>query len=373
MKNKIFKYDFLIIGSGLIGAITAYALCKKNFNVLIIDKNDNNFKDNRTLAVNANSKELLEQLGIWNELKFKPQPINKIVIKDYINSSPLLFINKDSPMGSVIFNKELHKILIKKLKTLKALKTNTNLDLRNITPNKLIKIRNRNYKFKKIIVSIGKSINMSSGQKSIIFNKNHHSYVGFFNHENDHKNIAYEIFKKEGPLAVLPSPSKDRRKSTFIFSTNKDISYLDLKLLIKKNFNISHGKLKFDKLINKFPITPHLKKYDKNYIYIGDTLRSIHPVAGQGWNLGVKDIQTLCKLIEQYPLESKIFNSIYYSRRAVESVLYLGFTSLVNYLYENQNTVNKNVLNIGFRTFRNFRLLRDLFIKQAMGKINLID
>ena len=113
MKNKIFKYDFLIIGSGLIGAITAYALCKKNFNVLIIDKNDNNFKDNRTLAVNANSKELLEQLGIWNELKFKPQPINKIVIKDYINSSPLLFINKDSPMEVLYSIRSCTRYLLK--------------------------------------------------------------------------------------------------------------------------------------------------------------------------------------------------------------------------------------------------------------------
>ena len=44
----------------------------------------------------------------------------------------------------------------------------------------------------------------------------------------------------------------------------------------------------FDNSMYKYPVIPHLKKYNKDFIYIGDFLRSIHPVAGQGWNLGVK-------------------------------------------------------------------------------------
>ena len=65
MKNKIYKYDFLVIGAGLIGAITALALVKK-FKVLVIDKN-NKPRDNRTLAVNANSTDL--KAGVWDNLK----------------------------------------------------------------------------------------------------------------------------------------------------------------------------------------------------------------------------------------------------------------------------------------------------------------
>ncbi len=373
MKNKISKYDFLIVGGGLIGSLTAFALIKKNFKVLIVDKKNNNYKDKRTLAVNANSKEFLEDLGIWNNLYSTSQPINKIIIKDYINNLPLFFVHKNKPMGNVIFNKELYQTVRNKLEKLKIIKTSININLYDLMPNKPIKIDKRNYIFKKIIISVGKSINSISGQKSIIFSRDHHSYVGFFKHEKDHKNIAYEIFKREGPLAVLPSPSNDRRKSTFIYSTSKDISHKNIHSIINRNFKFTHGHLKFDKLIDEFPLTPHLKKYNRNFIYIGDTLRSIHPVAGQGWNLGVKDIQTLCKLTEQYPLESGTFNSIYYSRRIIESTLYLGFTSLVNYLYENHNSLNSNILKLSYKTLRDFRSLRHLFINQAMGKINLID
>ena len=373
MKNKISKYDFLIVGGGLIGALTAFALCKKNFNVLVIDKKNYTLKDNRTLAVNANSKEFLENLDLWNELNSRPQPINKIIIKDYINSSPLFFVNKNESMGNVILNREIHELIRKKLKKLKILKTNININFEDLKPNKLININRTNYIFKKIIISVGKSINQSQKYKSIVFNQGHNSYVGFFKHANDHESVAYEIFSKEGPLAVLPSPYSNRKKSTFIYSTNKKTSYSNIHSIIKKNFQSSHGNIIFDKSIDKFPVTPHIKKYDKDFIFIGDTLRSIHPVAGQGWNLGVKDIQTLCKLTEKYPLENSIFNSIYYSRRIIESSIYLGFTSTINFIYENQNTLNRNIVKTGYESLRNFSFFRNIFIKQAMGRINLID
>ena len=82
MKNKIHKYDFLIVGAGLIGTLTALALKQKKFKVLVIDNKNDTSIDKRTLAVNANSKDFLKKLGIWKMLKSKPQPIDKIIIKD---------------------------------------------------------------------------------------------------------------------------------------------------------------------------------------------------------------------------------------------------------------------------------------------------
>ena len=373
MKNKILKYDFLVVGGGLIGALAAFALHKKNYKILVIDKNNDILKDKRTLAVNANSKEFLEQLDLWRHISSKPQEIKKIIIKDYINSSPLLFSNNNEPMGNVIFNNELYQILRKKLTNLKLLKTNIEINLEDLKQLKKLKISNKFYTFKKIIISIGKNVNLIPEKKSIIFDDGHNSYVGFFNHINDHNNIAYEVFKKEGPLAILPSPSFNRKRSTFIYSTNKKTSQAKIKSIIKKDFKFSHGRMIFDNSMYKYPVIPHLKKYDKDFIYIGDSLRSIHPVAGQGWNLGVKDIQTLCKLTDQYHLDFKIFNSIYYSRRMTESFLYLGFTSFINFVYENQKPFNKRIIKAGYEGLRNFEFARKLFIKQAMGRINLID
>tara|TARA_B100001093_G_scaffold480612_1_gene510641 strand:- start:725 stop:1186 length:462 start_codon:yes stop_codon:yes gene_type:complete len=107
MKNKIFNYDFLVVGAGLIGALTALRLIQSNYKVLVVDKKRWPQKDNRTLAVNANSKDFLVQLGLWKKLKSHPEPINKIVISDSVNTTPLVFENEDESMGSVIFNYEL--------------------------------------------------------------------------------------------------------------------------------------------------------------------------------------------------------------------------------------------------------------------------
>ena len=372
MKNKIFKYDFLIVGGGLIGALTALSLHKKKSRILVIDEKKGSSRDQRTLAVNANSRDFLENLDLWNGIKTKPQLIKKIVIKDYINSSPLIFSDQKEPMGNVIYNSELIKIVHRKLNNLKILKKNINIKLNKLTPNKIIIIQKKKYIFKKIIISVGKKIIFDESQKNIVFKGGDFSYVGFFQHKKNHNNIAYEVFNKDGPLAILPAPSKNNKKSTFIFSTKEKTTLSKIQSLIKDNFSHSHGQITFHKDIQKFPITPHLTRYDKNYIYVGDSLKSIHPVAGQGWNLGVKDIQTLINLIEQYPIESKMFNPIYYSRRMIESTVYFGFTSLINLLYENQNTLNYNVIKTGYLGLQNFKRLRNLFIKQAMGRFNLV-
>ena len=65
--------------------------------------------------------------------------------------------------------------------------------------------------------------------------------------------------------------------------------------------------MSFKRKIFQFQLNPHISKsFQNKYILIGDTLRSIHPVAGQGWNLGVKDIQSFCKTLDQYPLFHQI-------------------------------------------------------------------
>ena len=372
MKNKIFNYDFLIVGAGLIGSLTALALQQKKLKVLLIDKKISPSKDQRTLAVNANSKDFLTQLGIWNYIKTKPQLIKKIIIKDYKNSDPLIFNNEKEPMGSVINNSELLNLVRERLKKLKILEADININLEKLIPNQTLSFHDKKYSFKKIIISIGKNITSEIEQQKIIFDNGDYSYVGFFKHKKNHDNVAYEIFNENGPLAVLPSPSINNKRSTFIYTSNERTTYSKIKSMINKNFSHSHGKTFFDKKIYKFQVTPHLTKYNKNYLYVGDSLKSIHPVAGQGWNLGVKDIQLLTSLIDQYPIESDTLNLVYYSRRMVEASVYFCFTTLINYLYENQSTLNENLIKLGYKSLKNFSLFRNLFIKQAMGRLNLV-
>ena len=373
MKNKIFNYDFLVVGAGLIGSLTALRLSQSKYKVLIIDKKSEPLKDNRTLAVNANSKDFLDQLGLWRKLKSSPEPINKIEISDNTHSSPLVFENEDEPMGNVILNHELLSLAKAALIKKKILFYNVDLPLSNILKTKTIQINNKKYSFKHSILCLGKNFTDKAFINKYVFTHDHKSYVGFFKHSIQHYQTAYEIFTPNGPLAILPAPNKSKKVSTFIYSSNKKNSYQNIKALIKKYFHSSHGELIFDKASYQFEILPHLSKpksYD--FFLVGDALRSIHPVAGQGWNLGIKDIQQLMILLNFYDLENPNLLKKYYDQRSIESFSYLTFTILLNSLYENQNPISNFLTNLGFKSLKSSKYLRSIFIKQAMGRLNLI-
>ena len=373
MKKKIYKYDFLVVGAGLIGSLAALQLIKKNYSVLIIDKNKQLINDNRTLAVNANSRDFLIKLGLWSKLKSKPESIKKIIIKDNINDFPLVFENVDEEMGSVIYNNELLKESRKALKKRKFLLEEVSIPIENFISNKKISIKNKNYIFKNIVLCLGKKFNNENIINKFLFPTNHNSFVGFFDHSYSHNQAAYEIFTKDGPLAVLPSPNKSKKKSTFIYSTKKNISNLGLHNLLNNHFKKTHGKISLNNGTKKFELLPHLSLEKSNkYILIGDSLRSIHPVAGQGWNLGIKDIQTLTDILDIYDLGDINFIKKYYQHRKIESFTYLSFTSILNIFYENQNPISNVFIKTGFSILKNFDFLRNTFIKQAMGRTKLI-
>ena len=372
MKKKIHKYDFLIIGGGLIGSIAAVALQQKNFKVLVIDKNSK-FSDNRTLAINSNSRSFLTSLGLWRNFKEKPENINKIVIQDYLNQEPLIFKNTQSPMGYVAYNQEILSKTKNKLRKSNSLIENFEVPVNKILLAKKFEFKNSCYMFKKIILCLGKNFDLPQTISKISLLSKHKSFVGFFDHSKNHNNIAYEMFTKNGPLAVLPAPKINKKQSTFIFSTTKDLSKIELDNLLQKFFKDTHGSIKLLPKISNFNVYPHISNVlDNNYILMGDMLRSIHPVAGQGWNLGIKDIQTLCDLLNTYKIDDPQLDKIYNSKRLVESSVYLGFTSALNNMYENENPISHLIIKSVYQTLLKVGFVRNSFIKQAMGELNLV-
>ena len=371
MKNKIFKYDFLIVGAGLVGSLAAMALHQKKYKVLVIEKNKLFPNDQRTLAVNANSRDFLKNLGIWKTLKFNFESIEKIVIKDYINKKDLIFQNAEESMGSVIFNMSLLKISRDYLTKNKILLTNIDFNSLNFRAKTIVSINSKKYFFNKAIISLGKNYENSEKLKKNTFDKGHHAYVGFFKHQKKNNQKSYEIFTPKGPLAVLPSPSNEKKSSTFIFSTKNKMTFTNLSNLIKNNFYPSHGNINLRSSISYYPIKPHLSRsIQKDILLIGDTAHSIHPVAGQGWNLGIKDIQVLCSCLETYSIDDINFDDFYFSKRIFENISYLTFTNSLNFLYENKKPFTKSIIKLSHFVLSQFPYLKNLFIKQAMGKVS---
>ena len=249
--------------------------------------------------------------------------------------------------------------------------TNIDFDSFNLKSKKIFSINAKNCICNKIIFSLGKNYANHEYLKKNIFDSGHKAYVGFFKHQKDHNQTAYEIFTPSGPLAVLPSPSRQKKSSTFIFSTKNKMSFSKLSAMVKSNFDSSHGNIFMRSSISYYPIKPHLSRpSQKDILLIGDIAHSIHPVAGQGWNLGIKDIQTLCSCLDKYGIDDINFDDYYLSKRIIENLTYLKFTNILNYLYENQKPISKSIIKACHFALSQFPYLKNLFIKQAMGKVN---
>ena len=370
MKKIQLNYDFLIVGAGLIGSLTGLTLLKKGFKVLVIEKNSPKIYDNRTIAINANSKDFLKSLRIWEKIKLTPEPINKIEISSSTTKKIIKFKDQFEPLGYVAYNHEILSLARRELISSSSILFKVFVCEKKLKINESIIINQKSYTFRQIIFSTGKNSNYKDQYN---FLSNHHAYVGFFHHSYDHKNVAYENFTKKGPLAILPAPAKNKQYSTFIYSTSEKMELKSLGSLIQKSFIATHGKITLNKKFFKFKISPKIIKENKqNNIFIGDALRSIHPVAGQGWNLGIKDIQTLINVIDNYYDDSEKLIKQYYSRRIVESFTYLTFTTFLNGLFENQNFIKKIFIKASFKLFDLDGIFKKNFIKQAMGRSQLL-
>ena len=110
-------------------------------------------------------------------------------------------------------------------------------------PQSIISI-NKNIFFNKMIISLGKNYENNEILNKTKFKSLHQAHVGFFDHQKNHNQIAYEIFTPNGPLAVLPSPSTYKKSSTFIYSTKDDMNVNSISNIIKYYFLSSDGKLK---------------------------------------------------------------------------------------------------------------------------------
>ena len=134
--------DITIIGGGLIGLFLAPILAKLNFKVALVDKEKivqktNIENDSRTTAISLGTKLFLEKYGIWKKISRYAEPINQIEVLNRESNSNIFFNNNisKSPMGFIVENKTIKKILIEKIKSTKNINIFDSTEIDNIVLN----------------------------------------------------------------------------------------------------------------------------------------------------------------------------------------------------------------------------------------------
>ena len=284
-----------IIGDGLTGLSLAKNLVDKKINVHIYYMEKiSDLSSNRTIGITSENLDFFEKKiiklprrNIWkiNEIEIYSEKLrNEKILSFGNNEKNLFYLIKNDYLNKILNDKLLKSHIFKKIKIKsdkfyeKILKKNRyDLVINCETEN----IFSKKYFSKKI-------------------NKDYYSnaYTTIIEHKEIKNNTAIQIFTKFGPIAFLPISKK---KTSIVCSLNtKNKKFIDCEILelinknnpkfkIKKIFKINSFQLKFSSLRNY---------YYKNILAFGDLLHKIHPLAGQGFNMTIRDIKVLSEIIQ---------------------------------------------------------------------------
>ncbi len=278
-----------LLGNNLTNLVLANILLKKKINVEIISQAKPTLLTNtvRTIAIsNENYKFLKENIKGISNLGW---PTEKIKIYSDKNKSSELFEFKNNNQKNFYLLKysALYN-LMKKNKFLKFIKLkNYSLDV----------IRKRNYD---LIINSEQNnqITKKYFQKKIEKNYKSLAHTAIIDHKKIENKIATQIFTKKGPIAFLPLSNN---QTSIVFSNNstKLIDKLSLLQIIKK-YNHQYNIIKISEVESvgiKFLV---LRDYVfKNILSFGDLIHKVHPLAGQGFNMTIRDIKSLSNILDE--------------------------------------------------------------------------
>ena len=381
------NYDFIIYGGGISSEIAALALAKNNFSVCYV-KNQTTQKTESNLVTFLSSGSINYLCSIIDDpLEFnKFTDIEKIScrlasIKD---GSSITFDNEpNSTMGKILPN----KIISGQLAT--SLKENKNIDtlfktksIRKETHSNKVSILIDEQKeiFARVLILSVNDENLleQNNIKFISQNLNQTAFSINVKGEFKKQNHAFQIFTSSGPLAFLPYSHNQASLVWSLKNGSKELNYEKSKLESKVNeyFEKEIGALKIENIeTHKLNFLYAKKLYHGNTVLMGNIAHNIHPIAGQGLNLSIKDISLFVEVILKYTsLGYEVNNRMAFKEfdqlRKIDNAAYSFGTLALDKILKSKNTFLSMFANMGIKILDKNNLLKRKIIKNATGVEN---
>jgi len=312
--------DVLILGGGLVGGALAVALDAHGLSAIVVDPADPAVMlakgfDGRASAVASASGRMLEAIGVAARLAGHGCEIRHIRVSDGLRPGALDFIpdEDDGALGTMYENRLLRRALHEAV--VAAPRVDLRMQRRAVSVDRgphgvtatlddgatvaaplLIAAEGRNSPTRE-----------AAGIRVARWSYDHHAIISAFNHEGDHENIAYEIFYPSGPFALLPlNDDAGGHRSAIVWSVAATHGPAMLKLSdrafmaeAEKRMGGFLGKLSNLSPRASYPLGFHhaARITGERLALVGDAAHGIHPIAGQGLNLGFRDVATLTQVL----------------------------------------------------------------------------
>ena len=313
------RADVIIFGGGLVGLALASALDSSGLSVIIVDPADpaprsESAFDGRTSAVSSSSMRMLTTIGVAGHLAEPGCPIWRIAVADGLAPGALHFDPDDQePLGFMHENRHLRTALQARAEAGKNIwllwKSRVAHVDRGSTGVVVSLEDGRKLQAPLLVAADGRNSRTreAAGINVARWKYDHQAIVSVLGHEKPHEHVAYEIFYPTGPFALLPmNDDKATHRSAIVWSVPEEdaagwlsLSDEDFAAEAEAAMGGFLGKIAMLAPRSSFPLGFHhaAQMTAERLALIGDAAHAIHPIAGQGLNLGFRDVAALAEVL----------------------------------------------------------------------------
>ena len=388
--------DIAVVGAGPVGGTLALALAARGRKVLLVDRADlkpmeNPDFDGRAYAIAQGCKPLLQEAGIWSRLPFAPCPIKDIDVTDGKPGhapSPLRlhFDHRaigDEPFGWIIEARSVRVALNAALAESDVIvRAPASAAVTRDADSAVVRVGDEGFIARLVVAAEGRQspLREQAGISVTHLPYKQTAVIFAVSHELPHENMALEHFLPGGPLAVLPvtGTAEHPNVSAIVFTesdTNAKLLYgmgneaLAWQVRARLGNRLGHFTLVGRRWIYPLSAMYASRYYDTRLALAGDAAHGVHPIAGQGLNLGLRDAAALLALAgaAQDPGAEAVLRAYQARQRPINMAMLLGMDAL-DRLFSTNFPPMRLARDLGLAAVERLPRLKQRFMRAAIGR-----
>lgn len=393
-------FDIVIVGGGIVGLTLACALARQtSLSIAIFEAQSTPISwsstsyHHRVSAITLSSRRIFQSLNVWDEIKNKRvSPFSKIEVCDGITNSEIKFNSyeiEEPVLGFIIENNLVQLVLEEQLKHYPQIIFFTGMNLENFyRENDYLLLNTNNTLFRtKLLIGADGQCSWVRDQAEIPLKKqDYHQQAIVANVQTSlsHQQIARQVFLSTGPLAFLPLMDEFYSSIVWTLPTEEAQQLMALddqsfQQSLTRAFSFRLGDVRSIASRYSFPLQNQQADHyiAPRVVLVGDAAHVIHPLAGQGVNMGLLDAASLAEVIinainDRQDFSQQKFLRRYERWRKADNLALLIGVNVIKNLFSIDKTSINMLRQSGLTVLNHFPSIKNIFTRYAVGDRELL-